>query len=323
MQLTSGGIIANYRCNASCRHCMYGSSPTAENGYMTIEMAKRVCDTLLRHGCQSVHIGGGEPFLRADDLAALVRVIRQSGLELEYIETNAGWLSRDDARNHETLRKVLDAGADCIMVSVDPFHIEFVPLYKPLALLRLLQESDTSYFVWKEQYLRTLATLDRERTYTPTELEDALGYNIADTCAREYGLGFNGRALNLLRRLHTRKPAEAFLTDAPCSALRDTGHFHIDFLGQYVPPRCTGIGIAMEDLGAWDSGFDAERYPVVSRLREGGLRTLHQLAQEHGFEADAGGYVSPCELCFDMRKMLVQRTECRDLTPNAFYTQDY
>ena len=320
MKLTSGGIIANYKCNAACGHCMYGSSPAAERGYMTVEMATRICDTLRRHGCTSVHIGGGEPFLQPDDLATLVRVILQSGLGLDYIETNAGWLTDDETRNRAILQKVLDAGCDCIMVSADPFHIEFVPLQKPLALLRLLRETGTSYFVWKDQYLRELSTLDITKTYSPAELTQILGYDATLACAQEYGMGFNGRALNLLRQFGAHKPADAYLTDKPCDALRDTGHFHIDYLGQYVPPRCTGLGIAIEDLG---KALDPEEYPILSRLYAGGLQALYEYAQANGFVANNTGYVSSCDLCFAMRKAIAQNAKNHDLTPRAFYEQNF
>jgi len=321
MHLHSGGIIANYRCNAACGHCMYGSSPTAEAGYITAETAKRICETLLRHGCQSVHIGGGEPFLHPDKLAMLVRVITQSGLTLDYIETNAGWINHDTARNKQILLQVLDAGADCIMVSADPFHIGFIPFYKPLALLALLRDMNASYFVWQQRYMSALSSLDPERTYTPDELKTALGYDIERECAAEYGMGFNGRALNLLRRFGKKKPLQALLTSEPCRALSDTGHFHADYLGRFIPPRCTGLGIDMETLG---QPVTAETHPVIARLQTEGLQGLYALASSHGFIA-GDGYYSHCDLCFAMRKHLALQTDSvfPDLTPRGFYLQDY
>jgi len=322
MRLTSGGIIANYRCNASCGHCLYGCSPTAEPGYIDAQKAEHLCALLRQNGCRGLHIGGGEPFLKPDALCDLVRVIIDSGIVLEYIETNAGWISRDDTRNREILRNLRNAGADCIMFSVDPFHIGFVPLWKPVALRKLLDEEGFSYFIWKEQYLHVFAGLDRERTYAPDELASALGYDACGQCAREYGMGFNGRALNLLREYGTHKPLESYLTGKPCDALTDAGHFHADYLGQYVPPRCTGIGIPLEDVDNL-AAPNEHKYPILHRLRTGGLRALYEFAQAHGFTPNAAGYVSACELCFELRRALTAADNFAELTPRAFYTQDY
>jgi len=121
-RLSSGGIIANYRCPAACGHCLYGCSPQAEHGYMDEATAIKVCENLRRLGCRGVHIGGGEPFLSPDGLVDLIRIIRGGGLQLDYIETNAAWITEDNDNNRRILSSVVNAGGNCIMVSADPFH---------------------------------------------------------------------------------------------------------------------------------------------------------------------------------------------------------
>jgi len=322
MRLLSGGIITNYRCNAACGHCLYGSSPTAEAGYMTEETAQQICTFLRANGCQSVHIGGGEPFLQTDKLAAVVRVVLKSGLALDYIETNAGWITHNAEQNRKRLQQVLDAGAECLMVSADPFHIAYVPMYKPLALIRLLREMGLPHFVWKDKYINEMRALDPERTYNRAELAEALGYDAVRACTKEYGLGFNGRALNLLPEFGEPRPMESYLTNEPCAALSDTSHFHIDYLGRYVPPRCTGMGIALAD---WGKPLNREDYPVMQRLLTGGIEALAAFARAQGFVPTPEGYWSRCALCVALRKhiSISQTAPCRDLTPAAFYRQDY
>ena len=127
-RLYSGGIIANYQCPAACGHCLYGCSPEAQPGYIDEATAARLCEALRRMGCRGLHIGGGEPFLNVEGLAGLVKAINGSGIGLDYIETNAAWITDDDERNRRILSDVANAGGGCIMVSADPFHVEFVPL---------------------------------------------------------------------------------------------------------------------------------------------------------------------------------------------------
>lgn len=97
--------------------------------------ASVLCGKLRRLDCRSLHIGGGEPFLDIEGLVGLIGAIRKSGINLEYIETNAAWITGDDARDRSILADIAGAGGDCVMVSADPFHIEFIPFWKPKKLL--------------------------------------------------------------------------------------------------------------------------------------------------------------------------------------------
>ena len=158
-RLSSGGIIANYKCPASCGHCLYGCSPSAEVGYITKDAAEKLCEQLRNLGCRSLHIGGGEAFLDVNGLIDLIKTIIGSGISLDYIETNAAWITKDDGRNRQILSDVLHAGGDCIMVSADPFHIEFIPFWQPQKLIRLLKQMGISHFIWQERYLPLLGEL--------------------------------------------------------------------------------------------------------------------------------------------------------------------
>jgi len=322
--LSSGGIIANYRCPAACGHCLYGSSPTAEPGYITEETAFRICLKLRSLGCSGVHIGGGEPFLNVKGLVGLIKAILSSGLELDYIETNAAWITGKFERDKAVLEEVIEAGDEIatIMVSADPFHVAFVPFWKNITLINMLQEIGASYFVWQQRYLPILSKLDKTKTYTPDELKQALGYDAIAECAKEYGMSFNGRALNIVRKTAARKPVEHFLSGKPCREILNSNHFHVDFLEIYVPPSCTGMGVLIEDI---DKPLDSGKYPVVSELCSNGLEGLYNFAVTEGFVPSSEGYASKCDVCFSARKYLATEKpgRCGDLTPNGFYLQDY
>ena len=319
-RLSSGGIIANYKCPAACGHCLYGCSSNAEPGYMDEPTAAMVCGHLRRLGCRSVHIGGGEPFLNTNGLITLIKTIIGSGLRIDYIETNAAWIIDDDERNRQIISDVVNAGGDCIMVSADPFHVEFIPFWKPERLIRLLRQTGTDHFIWQERYLRLLQKLDPKKTYDSGALSKIFGYDVTGQCAREYSMSFNGRALNLLRKYGKRRPTEHLLEN--CPELRNTNHFHADYLGRYIPPGCTGMGIVLEDIG---KKLDPKKYPVMSKLFSGGVRELFEYARELGYNSDPDGYYSKCELCFSIRKYLINK-DCEahpDLTPRSFYRQNY
>ena len=289
---------------------------------MDAATAAHICKHLRRLGCQSVHIGGGEPFLDVAGLVTLARTIVDSGVSIDYIETNAAWISGDDERDMQILRDVVNAGGECVMVSADPFHVEFVPFWKPQRLIELLVKIGISHFVWQERYLPMLRKLNPQKTYNAKELQTTFGYDVIEKCAREYGMGFNGRALNLLRKFGERRAADKLATHESCASLRNASHFHVDFLGRYVPPGCTGMGILIEDI---DKPIDCSKYPVMSRLFGGGVGELLEYARNLGYVSNDNGYVSKCELCFDIRKFLVtlDAQAHSDLTPRNFYEQNF
>src|SRR6056297_157891 len=94
--LCSGGIIANYHCSSACRHCLYNCSPQRPREYMNTDTCNRIAHIIKGLGVQSVHIGGGEPLLVPEKLYPLLTVLRGSGMDVEYVETNASWYTTPD-----------------------------------------------------------------------------------------------------------------------------------------------------------------------------------------------------------------------------------
>ena len=314
----SSGVITNYNCTAECRHCMFASSPDCKKDYITREMSEKVAELLHRAGAYSVHIGGGEPFMNFDGLCGLISALRRHGIYIDYIETNGYWAKDEDfaRRRLEVLKRL---GVETIMVSVDPYHIEYVPLERPLRLISLLREYGFDYFVWQQKFLQRLLQLDISKTHTKDELKALLGDDYLTETAREYGLGINGRALMFADCLYEKKPYEHFVTEEKCPSLTKPNHCHIDLYGKAIPSRCTGICADVADYLTTD--VDNDRYPVLSRLISGGTKELFEYARSCGFMPSEEGYATRCAFCFDMRQYLEKTNPSQDLGPGDFYTQ--
>ena len=115
--------MANYKCTAACRHCLYACSPERSGGYISKAAAEEISGLLREGGCRSVHIGGGEPFLDFDGLITLVQIVTNAGIAVEYVETNAFWAT-DEHLIEQHLQALLRAGAHTLCISLDPFHAE-------------------------------------------------------------------------------------------------------------------------------------------------------------------------------------------------------
>jgi len=307
--LYHGGIMVNYQCNAACRHCLYSCSPTRRPGYANKESAEKICQLLCKGGCRSVHIGGGEPFLNFEGLLIMIRSLNRAGISLEYIETNAFWAADSENRNETRgkIERLLAEGVHTFCISIDPYHAEYVPYGAPLILAELCEKTGMNYFLWKKEFLPALSQLDSKKTHSRTEMENVLSNGYINKTARSYGIGYGGRAVNIEREYGTLFPAENFTGgNSPCRNLLSTGHFHVDKDVCFIPPRCTGLRIPLQEA---IEGIPEGKYPAFEALYNGGISALFELALKHGFspvntEPYLHGYPSKCNFCFHLRNYL-------------------
>lgn len=308
--------MANYRCNAACRHCLYACSPDRAEGYIDKDTVESVCNLLLEGGCRSVHIGGGEPFLDFGGLIMLVQKLIQNGISVDYIETNAYWAAdRNQAKNQ--LRELQRAGADTLCISLDPYHAEYVPVDLPLTLAEICQSVDFGYFIWQERFLNIMSRVDKSKTHTREELEQLISPDYIYSTARSYGIHPSGRAIGIEAEYVPNKPIETILNTRPCINLLSGEHFHVDMFGNFIPPGCTGIVIPLSDAV---NGIPDRKYPVFEALLNGGNKALLQYATELGFSPEPNGYPSGCALCFHIRCWLSKNALSPELDAD-YYTE--
>ena len=306
-QMNHAGIMPNYECTAACRHCLYACSPNRSGGYMSETVMHEMYGILRDRGCRSVHIGGGEPFIDFEGLLKLIRAARQYGIGIDYVETNASWVD-DEASVKKRLGELLSAGADTFCISVDPFHVEYVPLKKPLLLAKICAEFGFNYFLWQQRFLPMMQNLDREAPHSRTSLEEAIGPSYVFDTARAYGLHMGGRAINIEQEYLPL--TQIGLTERPCSGLMSGSHFHVDMLGRFIPPGCTGIVIDLKDAAY---GLPPGKYPALEALLSKGTGGLYEYATSLNFIPDKQGYTSSCAMCFFIRKWLSELGCCPEL----------
>ncbi len=303
--LGNGGIMANYKCSAACRHCLYACSPSRTGGYMTPETMREVLPLMRLAGCYSAHIGGGEPFLHFEGLLTLTNEMRRAGIAVDYIETNASWFNAGAAAQLDALA----ADHHTLCISIDPFHAEYIPTQKPLALAAACDDAGVQYFLWQQQFLPQLRHAGVNDKQSRAQLESALGHDYIIHTAEHYGITMGGRAVNIGHEFYHKKDIASLLDGKPCSRVTSTDHYHIDMYGRFIPPGCTGIAVPLTDALDGTSG----RYIVWESLSRGGVRALYDLATAEGYTAQAGGYTSKCDFCFDMRCWLAQTGDYPEL----------
>lgn len=325
---SGAGIIVTYKCSAECLHCCYSSSPKRDGEYMSKETADKIFALLKNMGCYSVHIGGGEPFMNFDKLLGVCKSALEHNISIDYIETNASWFT-DDNSVSEKLQKLKTAGVDCLLISLDPFHNEFIPYIKIKNLIKLCRNNNMETFIWQSRSESIVSQLDENKTHSLEEYENIFGGDFIKKIAESYGLGYNGRALRILERFEkNRKLYDYFLKEAGMSCgdkIKSLHHFHVDYEGNLIPPSCNGFRANIFDLCG--EGLDIDKYPNFTAIINGGLEALFKKAEVMGFAPNEKGYVSKCGLCFDMKKYICKNIKAKtenepaDIGPIGFFEE--
>lgn len=316
--LISGGLITNYKCSSKCKHCSYASSPSWPNDYMTASMADEIFPILKNLGCHSVHIGGGEPLLQPEKIYPILESAKRNKVSIDYIETNASWFKDEEAAT-KVLRRLMEYGVDTLLISIDPYHNEYVPFWKVKGLIRACSKAGMGVFPWLMEFWNDLATFDDSKPHSLQEYAEVFGQEYLMNLPRRYGLNLKGRALKTYRPMMKKESFDRILEEAgPCRLLAGIHHFHVDLYGNFIPQSCPGLSIDLKEVS---EGASSEKYPVLYSLESRGIRGLAELAVEKYDYKPKSEYAGKCDLCYDIRSFLVleRGLDLPDLQPTGHY----
>ena len=322
-RLRSGGLITNYFCTSSCKHCLYKCSPHWEKRYIEPETVKKNLTTIRSLGCRSVHIGGGEPLLRPEKLGTVLEIASEIGISVEYVETNSSWY-QDNESAAELLTLLRQKGLQTLLVSISPFHNEQIPFFRVQGVIEAAGQVGVGIFPWISDFISDLSQFDPAKPHGLNEYRQLYGDNYLIQILQRYWIHLGGRALETFRPLLGKKTLRQILAENPtgCAAeLTDTSHFHIDLFGNYIPGLCSGLAIFRDDLGTCLSN---EKYPILADLFHNGIQGFFEFAQENfAFSPQRINYINKCDLCTEIRTHLVNNdyNKSNELKPEEFYSR--
>ena len=320
-KLRSGGLITNYFCTSSCKHCLYNCSPHWQKYYIDPDTAEKNLKTIRSLGCRSVHIGGGESLLRPDKLGTVLDIASRVGVVVEYVETNSSWF-RDIESAKALLSQLRPKGLQTLLVSISPFHNEHIPFSRVQGVIEAARQVGVAIFPWISDFISDLSQFDPAKSHTLDEYRQVYGDNYLMQILQRYWIHLGGRSLETFRLLLGKKTFQQIIADNPagCEAeLTDTSHFHIDLFGNYIPGLCSGLAIFREELG---TPLSNDKYPILINLYEKGIRGLFEFAEgNYAFSPQRINYINKCDLCTEIRTHLIKNdyNNSNELYPAEFY----
>jgi len=322
----SGGLILSYRCTNSCRHCIYAGSPSWKE-WMSEEDLKHYLTQIKKYAPNQVglHIAGGEPFLDYGLTLRTVELCIDNKVPLHYIETNAYWCTNEKIIVSR-FKELRDCGLPAMLISVSPFHNEFIPFERTKRAIRIAREIFGTYNVllYTEYFYQQLKRYNPCTKNSFKEYLDIVGFeNAATSFINYYSLIPCGRAATKLNFLYNKQPPEAFTNQTCLAEFTNPEHIHIDNYGNYIVSFCAGITLGnARDLGRLFEGIELTEKPILEILGNSGPYGLLKLAQgQFEYIISPEGYMTKCHLCQDIRAHIVRITDQFDeLKTKEFYS---
>ena len=120
-------FVVTMSCTGKCRHCSEGGH-YLRGGHIDGNIAAGAVREVCRYyNIKSLMTFGGEPLLYPDDVCMIQEAAKIAGVPRREVITN-GFFSRDKRRIAEVADMLAHSGVNRVMLSVDAFHQETIPI---------------------------------------------------------------------------------------------------------------------------------------------------------------------------------------------------
>ncbi len=331
----SGGLILSYKCSAECLHCMYACSPRWNADWISQDDLERILMQLAGkiepnpYGPETIginyglHFTGGEPFLNYKLLCNAVEIAHELGIPSTFVETNCYWCVNEEV-TREKLQLLKAKGLHGILISVNPFYLEYVPFERTERAIRSsLEVFGENVMVYQLEYYRRFRALGIKGRVSFDDYINNL--DTREDLLKKVELLVMGRAAykleGKLEGVFPKYSATYFLNEPCRPAFLRNWHNHFDNYGNYIPGYCGGISLG--DCRNLDNllrkRISGEEYPILALLIAEDSEGLLHFAKGFGYKEREKGYLSKCHLCTDIRKYLFKKGEFEELKPKEFY----
>lgn len=120
-------FVVTYACTGRCKHCSEGDHTACGERIDPQVAADTVRKLAAEYDIKTVMTFGGEPLLYPDAVYAVMSVAKELDIQKRQVITN-GYFSKNPERITEVAKRLFECGVNDLLVSVDAFHQETIPL---------------------------------------------------------------------------------------------------------------------------------------------------------------------------------------------------
>ena len=120
-------FVVTYACTGRCKHCSEGDHASCGERIAPGIAADAVRKIAAEYDIQTVMTFGGEPLLYTDAVERIMTTAKEQNIPKRQVITN-GYFSKNADRIREVAERLAACGVNDLLLSVDAFHQETIPL---------------------------------------------------------------------------------------------------------------------------------------------------------------------------------------------------
>ena len=120
-------FVLTYACTGRCKHCSEGEHTECNERIDPILAAEAVQKIASEYDIQTVMVFGGEPLLHTEAVYAIINAAARLNISRRQVITN-GYFSNNEEKIREVAENLAKCGVNDLLLSVDAFHQETIPL---------------------------------------------------------------------------------------------------------------------------------------------------------------------------------------------------
>ena len=296
-------VTLTTKCNSECVYCQAEASPF-KNEVMNVEDAHNyLTETCAASKLESFMVFGGEPMLFPSRAISIFEKARQLNIPKIDMLTNGIW-GKNKRKAEELAIKLKASGLNNLGISVDAFHLQFIPLDYPRNAALASVTAGIEQVTWNVAVVESLnstneydkKTAEILRILKPTGI-DAHIHTIIPV----------GRATSNLQQYLKKESLQGVCTGDPIleNALMNPECITIEPSGEVDICWNLTIGNAKEKpLSQIIREYDWRKNPIIKTLVEEGPTGLVRDIGKGKFRFQEDRYVNKCHLCIEIRKTI-------------------
>ena len=139
-------FVVTMACTGRCKHCSQGDHNNNSEKIDKILAADTVRKIAKEYQIKSVMTFGGEPLLCPETVCEIHNAAREMNIPKRQLITN-GFFSKDLNKIRFVVEQIIESGVNEILLSVDAFHQETIPLDYVIAFAECFVDSDVVFKV--------------------------------------------------------------------------------------------------------------------------------------------------------------------------------
>ena len=120
-------FVVTYACTGRCKHCSEGEHTSCGERIDPQIASNAVQKIAAEYDIKTVMTFGGEPLLYTDAVYAIMKTATELNIPKRQVITN-GYFSKNADRIREVAERLAECGVNNLLLSVDAFHQETIPL---------------------------------------------------------------------------------------------------------------------------------------------------------------------------------------------------